>query len=122
MSVGKITFNSTNEISWKLNFIWILVPFTIACGIWGLGTGWEIFAWCIAVFATVFVGGVAILRLLGHIVTIDPGEKMLLSLCGGFIWGAAMIFTWPGDWIGPVYLIVIFLNFCLLEIKRPKKG
>lgn len=123
MNLGKVTLvpERTKSWSWSLDLFWVLVPLTIACGFWELGSLEEMM-WAISVLCTVFVGCVVVLRILGYMIFLDTQEKILYSLLKGAVWGAAMIFAWPDSGVGPGYLILIFLNFCLLEFKRPKKG
>lgn len=121
MPLGRITVNPTRSVSWRLDLFWVLASLTIACGFWELG-GLEEMVWAVSVLCAVFVGCIGIMRLLGYMIFLDTQEKILYSLLKGAVWGAAMIFAWPDSGVGPVYLIVIFLNFCLLEIRRPKKG
>lgn len=121
MPLGRITVNPTRSVSWRLDFFWVLTPLTIACGIWDLG-GWATLAFYSAVGVNVLLGAVTIARFLGYIIAIDAGKERLYSSIKGAVWAAAMVFAWPDTGLGHVYLILIVLNFCLLEFRRSKKG
>lgn len=121
MVFNRIILEPRREFSWSLDLFWVMCPFTVACGIWDLG-GWATLAFYGAIGINLILGCVTVLRLLGYKITIDPQKKVLYSFAQGIAWAAAMLFAWPASWVGPVYGILIFLNFCLLEFKRPKKG
>ncbi len=107
--------------SWTLDLFWVLAPLTIACGFWDLGV-LETAARYSAIGVNILLGGVTIARFLGYMIATNVGKERLYSIIKGAVWGAAMVFAWPDSGLGYVYLILIFLNFCLLEFKRPKKG
>lgn len=112
--------------SWTLDLFWVFVPLTIACGFWELG-GWETLAFYSAVGVNVLLGGVTIARLLGYmiatnVIATNVWKERLYSIIQGVVWAAAMAFVWPDTGLGHVYLVLILLNFCLLEFWHPKKG
>lgn len=122
MNLGKVTLvpERTKSWSWTLDLFWVLVPLTIACGFWELG-GWETLAFYSAIGVNILLGGVIVARLLGYMIATNAGKERFYSIIKGAVWAATMVFVWPDTGLGHVYLILIFLNFCLLEFKRPKK-
>lgn len=126
MTTGTIN-DSTKTYSWTLHLFWVLVPLTIACGIWDLGV-WSIFAHIVSILLTFIYCIITSFRLMNRLPQFDRAalaytwKQASYSYAQGFAWGAAMIFAWPGAWVGPIYLMLVLINFCLLEWKRTKKG
>ena len=126
MTSGTIN-DSTKTYSWTLHLFWVLVPLTIACGIWDLGV-WSVFAHVVSIL----IGGVYCIitgfRLMDRLDRFDRAilaytwKQASYSYAQGFAWGSAMIFAWPGAWVGPIYLMLLLINFCLLESRRAKKS
>ena len=121
MVFNRIILEPRGGFSWTLDLFWVFVPFTIACGIWDLG-GWATLAFYGAIGITLILSTVTILRMLGYMIAINTRKEKNSSLIKGIIWAGTMIFAWPVSWVGPVYGILILINYCLLEFKRLKKG
>lgn len=121
MVFNRIILEPRGGFSWTLDLFWVLVPLTIACGIWDLG-GLETFVLYCFYAISLILGVVTILRMLGYMIVINTRKEKNSSLIKGIIWAGTMIFAWPVSWVGPVYGILIFVNYCLLEFKRLKKG
>lgn len=123
MRLGGITLvpQPQKPWSWTMDLFWVLAPLTIACGIWELG-GWETLVFYSAIGINLILGAVTVLRFLGYMIAINTRKEKNSSFIKGIIWAGTMIFAWPASWVGPVYGILIFVNYCLLEMKRPKKG
>lgn len=125
MTSGTIN-DSTKTYSWTLPLFWILVPLIIACGIWDLGS-WDRGAHIASILITFIYCIITSFRVMEHFEHFDRAilaytwKKVLWSYVQGFSWGAAMIFAWPGAWVGPIYLMLLVINFCLLEWERRKK-
>lgn len=119
LGLDRITISPTRSISWTLDLFWVLIPLTIACGIYDLGSV-ETIAWVAALFSVICAGIFVIAQLLGE--AISPSENVFYSLSKGAAWGASMIFAWPTSWVGFVYLIIIFLNVLFVTISRWEKG
>ena len=105
--------------SWNLDLFWVLVSLTAACGYWDLG-GWETVAYIVAVLTNGLLGAVIVMRLLGYTVSIESRDRVLMSFAKGAAYSAAMIYAWPDDWVGYVYIILIITTLCLMEIRRSK--
>ena len=113
MTSGTIN-DSTKTYSWTLNLFWILVPLTIASGIWDLGI-WSYLTHTSSMILTLIYGVITVIRIFDNRGASDIWtKKTLYSFGQGSIWGAAMIYAWPDSWTGPLYLIFVFINFCLL--------
>lgn len=121
MYLRKVNYKPLREMSWSLDLFWILVPFTIACGIWDLG-GFETFAFWISWGICLVLGVITIMRLTNQIGALNTKRKVLYSAGQGVVWAAAMIFAWPTAWVGGIYLILILVNHALIEIKRSKRS
>lgn len=113
---------STRSVTRKIDFAWILIPFTFACGIWELG-GWAAIVWVPAVLSIGFIGSSVLMRLFGFLNTdlrvgsaelILSANNLVGSMVSGIAWGAAMMFAWPNSITGTLYLTVISVNFFLL--------
>lgn len=105
--------------SWTLDLFWVLIPLTAACGYWELG-GWETVAYFVAVLTNALLGAVITMRLLGYTVSIASRDRVLISFAKGAAYSAAMIYAWPNDWVGYLYIILIITTLCLMEIRRSK--
>lgn len=113
MTSGTIN-DSVKTYTWTLSLFWILVPLTIACGIWELPDT-AVFVYGCSVALTIIYGIITVIRIFDDRDASDIWtKKTLWSFSQGIIWGAAMIFAWPDSWLGPLYLIFVFINFCLL--------
>ncbi len=121
MRLGGITLvpQLQKSWSWTLDLFWVLVPLTAACGLGDLG-GWETVAYFVAVLTNGLLGVVIVMRLLGYTVSIASRDRVLMSFAKGAAYSAAMIYAWPNDWVGYVYIILIITTLCLMEIRRSK--
>lgn len=122
MTSGTIN-DSTKTYSWTVNLFWILVPLTIACGIWDLGA-WDHVTHVASIILTLIYCITTSFRIMDARATVNYWtKKTLWSFTQGGVWGGAMIFAWPSGLVGYVYLMLVFINFCLLilEWQRQRK-
>lgn len=123
MTSGTIN-DSTKTYTWTLNLFWVLVPLIVACGIWDLERVSQFTQVC-SIILTFIYGITTFIRMMDSNATANIWtKKTLYSFGQGGIWGAAMIFAWPSGSVGYVYLILVFIDFCLLlmEWLCSKKG
>jgi len=119
MTAGTIN-DSTKTYSWTMNLFWVLVPLTIASGIWDIGGGEDI-AFIGSIMVTLVYAIITVFRMLDKISSTFSWKKLIYHYGQGIIWAASMIFAWTESWVGYVYCILILINFCLLMMRRSKK-
>ena len=112
MTSGTIN-DSTKTYKWTVNFFYVIVPLTIACGIWTLDTLSHILH-VGSFLLTLTFSIIPIARLL----TFEwkctyTLRETLYSFAQGIIWACAMIFAWPDSWVGFIYLFMVMLNIGL---------